>query len=100
MYYRSKVSYGDKLHSIHGIDDTRNMLVYDCPHNNQVLCENVFFRVFTIVGVVVDAPEYELCHQRSEEQFLVRVRHCILRNGVDLAVQKSYRKLWLPLFRR
>ena len=28
------------LHSTHGIDGTRNMAVYSCPHNNRVVGAN------------------------------------------------------------
>ena len=26
--------------SIHGIDGTRNIVVYACPHTNRMVCEN------------------------------------------------------------
>ena len=28
------------MHSTHGIDDTRNMVVYACPRTNRMVCEN------------------------------------------------------------
>ena len=28
------------VHSIHGIDGTRNIAVYTCPHTNRMVCEN------------------------------------------------------------
>ena len=62
------------------------------------LALKVFFRVFPVVGVVVDAPLDESFRQRPEEQVLVRVRHCTLWNGEDLAVHGPYRILGCPLF--
>ena len=40
VYYRCNVSFGDMLHSTHGIDYTQNMVVYACPRTNRMLCEN------------------------------------------------------------
>ena len=54
------------------------------------------FIVIAIVGVVVDAPQDESFRQRPEEQIIVRVRHCTLWNGEDLAVHGSYRILGCP----
>ena len=39
-YYRCNGSFGDMLHSTHGIGGTRNIVVYACPNTNRV-CENV-----------------------------------------------------------
>ena len=40
VYYRCNVSFGDMLHSTHGIDHTQNMVVYPCSRTNRMLCEN------------------------------------------------------------
>ena len=56
------------------------------------------FRVFAVVGVVVDAPQNESFLQRPEEQVLVRVRQGTLWNGAGLAVHESYRILGCPFF--
>ena len=40
VYYRCNVSFGDMLHSTHGIDYTQNMVVYSCSHTNRMVCEN------------------------------------------------------------
>ena len=66
--------------------------------NGDVLGVEWVFRVFTVVGVVVDAPHDESFRQRPEEQVLVRVRHCTVWNGVDLAVHGWYRILGCPFF--
>ena len=39
MYYRCNDSFRD-MHSTHGIGGTRGMVVYACPHTNQMMCEN------------------------------------------------------------
>ena len=39
-YYRCNDSFGDMLHSKHGIGGTRNIVVYACPNNNRLVCEN------------------------------------------------------------
>ena len=41
VYYRCNVSFGDMLHSTHGIDHTQNMVVYPCSPTNRMVCENV-----------------------------------------------------------
>ena len=46
--------------------------------NGVVLGVKRVFRVFAVVGVVVDAPQYVSFRQRPEEQVLVRVRHSTL----------------------
>ena len=66
--------------------------------NGIVLGVELVFRVFAVVCVFVDAPQDESFRQRPEEQVLVRVRHCTLRNGVNLAVHRSYRILGCPFF--
>ena len=38
--YSCNVSFGDMLHSTHGIDYTQNMDVYACPRTNRMVCEN------------------------------------------------------------
>ena len=40
VYYRCNVSFGDMLHSTHGIDYTQNMVVYACQRTNRMVCEN------------------------------------------------------------
>ena len=40
VYYRCNVSFGDMLHSTHGLDYTQNMVVYACPRTNRMVCEN------------------------------------------------------------
>ena len=40
LYYRFNDSFGDMLYSTHDIGGTRNMVVYACPHNNRMVCEN------------------------------------------------------------
>ena len=40
VYYRCNVSFGDMLHSTHGIDYTQNMVVYPCSRTNRMVCEN------------------------------------------------------------
>ena len=39
-YYRCNGSFGDMLHSKHGIGGTRNVVVYACPNTNWLVCEN------------------------------------------------------------
>ena len=57
--------------------------------NGIVLCVEWVFRVFSIVGVVVDTPQDKSFWKRPEEEVLVCVRHCTLRGGIDLAVHGS-----------
>ena len=40
VYNRCNVSFGDMLHSTHGIDHTQNMVVYPCSRTNRMVCEN------------------------------------------------------------
>ena len=47
------------------------------------------FIVRTVVGVVVEAAQYETFRQGTEEQVLVRVRQSAHGNGVHLAVDGS-----------
>ena len=58
----------------------------------------MLFRVFAVVGVVVDTPQDESFRQRPDGQVLVRVRHCTLWNGVDLTVHGSFLILGCPFF--
>ena len=37
VYYRCNVSFGDMLHSTHGLDYTQNMVVYACPRTNRMV---------------------------------------------------------------
>ena len=39
-YYRCNGSFGDMLHSTHGIGGIRNIVVYACPNTNRLVCEN------------------------------------------------------------
>ena len=39
-YYRCNGSFGDMLHSTHGICGTRNIVVYACPNTNRLVSEN------------------------------------------------------------
>ena len=39
-YYRCNGSFGDMLHSTHGIGGTRNIVAYACPNTNRLVCEN------------------------------------------------------------
>ena len=39
-YYRCNGSFGDMLHTKHGIGGTRNIVVYACPNTNRLVCEN------------------------------------------------------------
>ena len=47
------------------------------------------FIVRAIVGVVVDAAQYDTFRQRAEEQVLVRVRPSSRGNGVHLDTDRS-----------
>ena len=49
--------------------------------------------VRAVVGVVVDAAQYETFRQGAEEQVLARVRQSSRGNGVHLAFAWSLRKL-------
>ena len=40
LYYHCNGGVGDMLHSTHGIDGRRNVVVYACPHSNRMVCEN------------------------------------------------------------
>ena len=66
--------------------------------NGIVLCVEWVFRVFYVVGVVVDTPQDKSFWKRPGEDLLMRVRHCTLRDAVDLAVYMSYRILGRPPF--
>ena len=48
-----------------------------------------FFRVFSVVGVVVDTLQEKSFWKRPEEEVIVLVRHCTLRDGIYLAVHRS-----------
>ncbi len=39
-YCRCNGSFGDMLHSTHGIGGTRNIVVHACPNTNRLVCEN------------------------------------------------------------
>ena len=39
-YYHCNGSFSDMLNSTHGIGGTRNTVVYACPTNNRLVCEN------------------------------------------------------------
>ena len=39
-YYSCNGSFGDMLHSKHGIGGTGNVVVYACPNTNWLVCEN------------------------------------------------------------
>ena len=39
-YYHCNGSFGDMLHSTHGIGGTRYIVVYACPNTNPPVCEN------------------------------------------------------------
>ena len=47
------------------------------------------FSLIPVVGVMVDTPQDELFRKRPDEEVLVRVGHCALWYGVDLAVHGS-----------
>ena len=40
LYYGCNGSFGDMLHSTHGIGGTGNIVVYACPNTNRLVCEN------------------------------------------------------------
>ena len=52
--------------------------------------------VRAVVGVVVDAAQYETFRQGAEEQVLVRVRQSARGNGVHLAFDSSIRRFLRP----
>ena len=55
-YYRCNGSFGDMLHSTHGIGGTRNIVVYACPNTNRLVCENgvTVIRIRTKKMVILD----------------------------------------------
>ena len=40
LYYSHNGTFGDMLHSRHGIGGTRNIVAYACPNTNRLVCEN------------------------------------------------------------